>query len=59
VLSVSSVVSVSIAPAASSMPIGTSTFGPKRGMSRFDWICAVTMIDTTIGRNATPVRMGE
>ena len=52
-------VNVSIPDAASSMPIGTSSLGPNRGMSRFDWICAVMMIDTTIGRNPTPVCIGD
>ena len=43
---------------ASTIPVGTSGFGPKRGSSTaFEVVEAMTII-TTIGRNASPVVTG-
>ena len=44
--------------AASSMPVGTSGLGPKRGSSSAFELVEVMMIITTIGRKARPVVTG-
>jgi len=45
--------------AASIMPMGTMIFGPNRGTKIFVDSCAASTNITIIGRNDTPVCIGE